>query len=104
MQVDKGPKVSHKTGNGTKCSEQFPDESFWQVQVHAPTLAWIAAGFHGVTRTPAEQLASGHMQGGLNAITPVVESYQGTKGNPTGEPRRRKLPIGGREVQALEKI
>ena len=78
------------------------DESFWQVQVHAPALAWIAAGSQGVPRTPAEQLASGHMQGGMSAITPVVESYQGTKGNHGGDPRRKKRPRGRRGSSAGE--
>ena len=62
------------------------DESFWQVQVHAPALAWIAAG----------------SQGGMSAITPVVESYQGTKGNHGGDPRRKKRPRGRRGSSAGE--
>ena len=67
------------------------DEGFWQTQVVSPALTWIAAGSHGMPRTPAEQLASGHMQGGLSAITPVVESYNNnTKAQGSTEPSRRR--------------
>jgi hypothetical protein len=66
------------------------DEGFWQTQVVSPALTWIAAGSHGMPRTPAEQLASGHMQGGLSAITPVVETYNNTKAQGTAEPSRRR--------------
>ena len=49
------------------------DEQFWQEQVHAPALAWVAAGSRGMPKTPAEQHALVTMQGGLQAIHPVTE-------------------------------
>ena len=66
------------------------DEGFWQAQVTAPALTWIASGSHGVPRTPAEQLASGHLQGGLSAISPVMENYSNTKASNTPEGTRRR--------------
>ena len=57
------------------------DNNFWQTQVHGPALAWIAAGSRGSPRTPAEQLASNFIQGGIKAITPIKESAEGTKEN-----------------------
>ena len=71
------------------------DENLWRIQVHTPALAWIASGSHGVPKTPAEQLAASSMQGGVAAITPVVESDQGTKA-PNGNNRRRKRKSGGK--------
>ena len=56
-------------------------------------------------RTPAEQLASGHMQGGLSAITPVVESYNNnTKAQGSTEPSRRRKTQVEETIKALEKI
>ena len=53
---------------------QLPKEtSFWQSQVHGPALAWIASGSRGTPRTPAEQFAVAHLQGGLSAISPILE-------------------------------
>jgi hypothetical protein len=69
------------------------DEGFWQVQVVAPALSWIAAGSHGTPRTPAEQLVAGQLQGGLNTITPIMENSTGTKDvqqGPSESTRRRK--------------
>ena len=69
------------------------DEGFWQVQVVAPALSWIAAGSHGTPRTPAEQLVAGQLQGGLNTITPIRENSTGTKDvqqGPSENTRRRK--------------
>ena len=80
------------------------DEQFWQTQVHAPALAWIAAGSHGTPRTPAEQLATGYLQGGLNAISPVMESNQNTKVQSATEPNpyRRKRRRGKADTSAGE--
>ena len=73
------------------------DEGFWQAQVHTPALAWIASGSRGTPKTPAEQLAVGHLQGGLSAIAPVVENSNGTKNSNSPDTfRRRKKRRGGR--------
>eukprot|EP00435_Cladocopium_sp_Y103_P065381 s228_g27.t1 len=66
------------------------DDTFWQNQVHGPALAWIAAGSHGLPKTPAEQLASSSIQGGLASIQPVMDTNAGTKGQPTNDRRKRK--------------
>ena len=66
------------------------DEAFWQSQVHTPALAWIASGSHGTPRTPAEQLASSSLQGGLQAIAPVMDSEHGTRANQGNDRRKRK--------------
>ena len=84
------------------------DDGFWQMQVVAPALTWIASGSQGTPKTPAEQLAVGHLQGGLNAISPVMETYDGTKapapGNtPRGKRRRRRTYQGGGEDQRPSK-
>ena len=49
------------------------DEQFWQTQVHGPALAWVASGSRGLPKTPAEQIASLSMQGGMAAIAPTVD-------------------------------
>ena len=74
------------------------DENFWRTQVHTPALAWIASGSHGTPRTPAEQLASSSMQGGLSSIAPVMESDHGTKvPNPNNiNGRRKRRKTGGK--------
>eukprot|EP00435_Cladocopium_sp_Y103_P009539 s1894_g2.t1 len=73
------------------------DDAFWQQQVIAPALAWIAAGSQGRPRTPAEQLASGFMMGGIHAITPQVEGVNNkvTTESPRG-PRRPRRRNGGK--------
>jgi len=72
------------------------DETFCRTQVHTPALAWIASGSHGVPKTPAEQLASSSLQGGLAAIAPVMENDTGTKGTPPSNRRKkRKWGKGG---------
>lgn len=76
------------------------DDNFWHTQVHAPALTWMAAGSRGTPRTPAEQLATAFMTGGVKAITPQVE----TEGKDDGEgfvagkrprPNRRRRNGGG---------
>ena len=72
---------------------QLPHETaFWQTQVHSPALTWIASGSRGTPRTPAEQLAMAHLQGGLKAITPAVEqtSQDGNGANTTTPTRARR--------------
>ena len=79
------------------------DEGFWQAQVHTPALAWIASGSRGTPKTPAEQLAVGHLQGGLSAIAPVVENFNGTKDSHSPDASRRRKKRRGGEVQEVEK-
>ena len=68
------------------------DDSFWQQQVISPALAWIAAGSQGKPRTPAEQLAAGFMNGGVQSITPQVEGPKQSNMDPTftGTTRTRR--------------
>ena len=69
---------------------QLPSEAaFWQNQVHGPALAWIAAGARGTPRTPAEQLAVAHLQGGINAISPALERPR-QDGDQTPNPTRAR--------------
>ena len=70
------------------------DETFWRTQVHTPALAWIASGSHGVPKTPAEQLATNALQGGISAIAPVMENDSGTKASPGPSNRRKKRKWG----------
>ena len=79
------------------------DETFWRTQVHTPALAWIASGSHGVPKTPAEQLATNALQGGISAIAPVMENDSGTKASP-GPSNRRKKRKWGKEEEKMEKI
>ena len=79
------------------------DEGFWQAQVHTPALAWIASGSRGTPRTPAEQLAVGHLQGGMSAIAPVVENSNGTKDSHSPDAFRRRKKRRGGKVQEVEK-
>ena len=78
-------------GHGTMCMRPWRRTTFWQSQVHSPALTWIAHGSHGMPRTPAEQLASSSMQGGMAAIAPPMENDTSTKGgNPRDRKRRRR--------------
>ena len=52
------------------------DDQFWQAQVHGPALAWVASGSRGIPRTPAEQMASSSIQGGLSAIIPTLDNVE----------------------------
>lgn len=80
------------------------DDNFWHTQVHAPALTWLAAGSRGSPKTPAEQLATAYMTGGVKAITPQVETDAkddgenlGTRRRPRPNKRRRGDGGGGSE-------
>ena len=64
------------------------DEQFWQEQVHAPALAWVASGSRGLPKTPAEQHALVSMQGGLQAIHPSTEGNTFTSPPSSAKARR----------------
>ena len=66
------------------------DEQFWQTQVHGPALAWVAAGSKGLPKTPAEQIASSSMQGGVTAIAPVLDT---TDKSPRRKSRKEKKEV-----------
>ena len=73
------------------------DAEFWQAQVHGPALVWLAAGSKGIPRTPAEQVAAECLQGGMDAITPALESSR-NKGTSSGAGPTDSPP--GRRTQA----
>ena len=52
------------------------DDQFWQNQVHGPALAWVASGSKGMPKTPAEQIASASLRGGMSTIAPAVEEVE----------------------------
>ena len=73
------------------------DKNFWHAQVHAPALTWLAAGSRGTPKTPAEQLATAYMTGGVKAITPQVETdvkEDGESYNARRRPRPNKRRRG----------
>ena len=45
-------------------------------------------------KAPAEQLVSNSLQGGLSTIAPVMENDTGTKGNNTGDRKKRRRGNG----------
>ena len=84
------------------------DTEFWQTQVHAPALVWLAAGAKGTPRTPAEQVAAECLQGGMDAIMPALESNRNKASNgpqsaadsPRGRRTQTRREARKRKIQA----
>lgn len=58
------------------------NREFWQEQVHVPALTWLAKGSQGALKTPAEEIASAALRGGMMALHPEKVENTETEENP----------------------
>lgn len=78
------------------------NHEFWQEQVHVPALTWLAKGSKGTLKTPAEEIASSSLRGGMMALHPEkaetqdVEESPGKNSSRTRREARKKRRIADR--------